>query len=123
MSRYRIGMTIDAAGGWLTFAHVEPIPVSSWQVALHPSPETVLPSSHCSPGKTRPSPQTPVHPPAPLHFASIVHVGEQPSYGIKLPSSHCSKPSLIPSPHVVLWHVDLGGIPAITHAKPGSRVH
>src|SRR5580693_9041299 len=102
-------MTSVGAGGWSMFVQLNPVSVSSVHVALHPSPDFVLPSSHCSPGNTRPSPQMPVQPPAPLHFGSIVHVGEQPSYGIKLPSSHCSKPSLIPSPHLVLWQVDLGG--------------
>ena len=33
-------------------------PLSTWHVAEHPSPETVLPSSHCSVPTTWPSPQT-----------------------------------------------------------------
>jgi hypothetical protein len=31
--------------------------VSTWQVSLHPSPLTVLPSSHCSPASRIPLPQ------------------------------------------------------------------
>src|SRR5579883_1038577 len=92
-------------------------------VELHPSPEIVLPSSHCSGGKTRPSPHTPVQPPSPLHLGSRVHVGEQPSYGMRLPSSHCSKPSLWPSPHVVAWQTEFGTVLRTAHANPGSRRH
>src|SRR5580692_1947420 len=94
-------MTRVAAGGWVTLVQLQP--VSIMQVELQPSPETVFPSSHCSPGNTRPSPHTAVHVP-PEQCGSIVHVGEQPSYGMRLPSSHCSSPSALPSPHFVTWH-------------------
>ena len=110
-----------AAGAAVTSVHVQPVPVSSVHVALHPSPEIVLPSSHCSCGNLRPSPQTAVHVP-PLHVVSSVHDGEQPSYGIRLPSSHCSKPSFMPSPQTVGWQTDSGGDPVDTHAKPGSSL-
>ena len=64
------------AGGSVTFVQFQP--VSIVHVELQPSPEVLLPSSHCSPGKTSPSPHTAVQVP-PEHFGSMVHVGEQPS--------------------------------------------
>src|SRR5262245_25239850 len=53
-----------------------------------PSPDTVLPSSHCSPGSRMPSPQR----------GSCWQVAEQPSPDTVLPSSHCSPGSRTPSP-------------------------
>src|SRR5690242_4688909 len=53
-----------------------------------PSPETVLPSSHCSPGSRTPSP----------HRGSCWQVDEHPSPEIVFPSSHCSPGSTSPSP-------------------------
>src|SRR5881628_2080041 len=50
------------------------------QPAEQPSPDTVLPSSHCSPASTTPSPQR----------GSRWQVAEQPSPETVLPSSHCS---------------------------------
>src|SRR4051812_292171 len=41
---------------------------------------------------------------------------------MRLPSSHCSKPSLMPSPQWVTWQTDLGGVPMLTQANPGSSV-
>src|SRR5439155_1039421 len=59
------------------------------QLEEQPSPDTVLPSSHCSPGSTTPSPQR----------GSRWQVAEQPSPERVLPSSHCSPGSRIPLPH------------------------
>jgi len=48
----------------LAFGHASlGSPSWDWQVALHPSPFAVLPSSHCSPGSIDPLPQS-VHAPA-----------------------------------------------------------
>ena len=90
-------------------------PASIVHVALHPSPEVVLPSSQASAGNFSPSPQTAVQVP-PAHAGSFVQVGEQPSYGRRLPSSHCSEPSLTPSPQVVRWQTDCGIAICVTHA-------
>src|SRR5260370_39641983 len=98
MSRKRMGMTSVLVGGWSTFLQVHPVPVSSMQVELQPSPEIVLPSSHCSPAKTSPSPQTPEHPPLPLHFGSILVSAGHPAYRLGSPASQLSTPSLLPSP-------------------------
>src|SRR5262245_20096027 len=60
-------------------------------VALQPSPEVRLPSSHCSPSLAQK-----VSSP---HVSSLHPV--QPSHGFALPSSHCSVGLLmLPSPHV-----------------------
>src|SRR4051812_15401913 len=56
-----------------------------------PSPLTMFPSSHCSPGSTLPSPQ--------VAGISLVQVDEQPSPLTRLPSSHPSPGSRLPSPH------------------------
>src|SRR5580693_8079799 len=112
-------MVSVAGGAAVVLVQVYPVPVSSVQVELQPSPETVLPSSHCSCGNLRPSPQTAVQVP-PLQDGSTVHVGEHPSNGIRLPSSHCSEPSLIPSPQTVAWQTDMGDDPVVAQAKPGS---
>src|SRR5580700_4722019 len=113
-----MGIARVVAGGSVTFVQLHPDSIV--QVELQPSPEVVLPSSHCSPGNTSPSPHTAVHVP-PVQCGSMVHVGEQPSYGMVLPSSHSSEPSLMPSPHVVLWQTDAGGGDALaTHAQPGT---
>src|SRR5439155_6027991 len=98
MSRYRIGITSVAGGGWLVFGQLKPELGSSLQLWSQPSPSCTLPSSHSSPGSpaaggnTRPSPHTAVHAP-PVHTGSLVQVGEHLSNGIRLPSSHCSLPS------------------------------
>ena len=75
------------------------------QSLLHPSPLTVLPSSHASSNAWTPSPQVDAHalgsavPQSKPH--STVHVDEQPSSLSKFWSSHVSLPPLIPSPHTV----------------------
>jgi hypothetical protein len=63
------------------------------QVAEHPSPLVVLPSSHCSPGSSFPSPHVALDAP------SFVHVAEQPSPLTTLPSSHSSPGSIAAFPH------------------------
>src|ERR1700722_7222982 len=115
-------MVSVAGGAAVVLEHVYPVPVSSVQVELQPSPETVLPSSHCSCGNLRPSPQTAVQVP-PLQDGSTVHVGEHPSNGIRLPSSHCSEPSLTPSPQRVGWQTEMGAGGVEAQAKPGSILH
>src|ERR1019366_9374351 len=115
-------MVSDVGGAAVTLVHVHPVPVSTVQVALQPSPGVVFPSSQPSCGNFSPSPHTAVHVP-PLHLGSIAQVGEQPSYGIRFPSSHCSEPSLMPSPHWVTWQTDFGGVPVETHANAGSTLH
>jgi hypothetical protein len=88
--------------------HVQP--VSIWQVALHPSPETALPSSHSSPVSTMPSPHLiwmhlpPVGAPASdgvsghCQPGSVWQVDEQPSPDVVLPSSQVSPGSTTPLP-------------------------
>jgi hypothetical protein len=81
-------------------------PASIWQVALHPSPELALPSSHCSPDSTTPFLQTlgvtvglqgcpgvgQAQPP------STAQPDEHPSSEAVFPSSHASLPSMVPLP-------------------------
>src|SRR6185295_15694000 len=94
------------------------------QLELQPSPERVLPSSHCSVPSRVPSPQTgsswqveeqaspemllpsshsstglPPGSSVPLPQYSQRQVEEQPSPFTVPPSSHCSKPSRTPLPH------------------------
>src|SRR5215831_6377333 len=79
-------------------------PDSSMQVDEQPSPDRLLPSSHCSPERTMPSPHLPVHAPGVPpdgQAGSGTQVAEQPSNGVVLPSSQPSDPSFLPSPHVV----------------------
>src|SRR5262245_44673578 len=64
------------------------------QVALHPSPAVVFPSSHCSPGWSCPFPQTGADEP-------VVQHEEHPSPSRKFPSSHCSPGCIVPSPQYV----------------------
>jgi hypothetical protein len=101
-------------------------PGSIWQVALHPSPETTFPSSHCSPLFTEPSPQRGTTffvqgRPGTVHEypGSTWHIAEQPSPSTTLPSSQASVPSMIPSPHFICT-VEMHGTPAIGHVEPGS---
>src|SRR5262245_52184822 len=68
-----------------------PLPQGIWHVEEQPSPFAVLPSSHCSPGSTMPLPQ-----PVNLQLLS------QPSPLTLLPSSHCSPGSMCPLPQVIL---------------------
>src|SRR5580704_5265251 len=79
---------------------------SIWQSELQPSPDTVLPSSHCSPmsSSTTPSPQNSIFwhgcpGLGQVHPGSRAQVEEQPSPETVLPSSHCSLPATWPSPH------------------------
>jgi hypothetical protein len=65
------------------------ISVVKVQSFSHPSPATVLPSSHSSPASTMELPQSP----------SITQLAEQPSPSVVLPSSHSSPSSRIPLPH------------------------
>src|SRR5215831_20233976 len=88
---------------------------SSVHVAEHPSPETVLPSSHCSLGSFSPSPHGDVQPFVPTHTGSARQSEPQPSPPVVLPSSHASPPSFTPSPHLVRWQA----WPAVGQAKPG----
>src|SRR6476659_3040646 len=92
-------------------------PGSILQAAEHPSPSTLLPSSHAS-LTTMPSPQRDVHEPsaAVLQSGSFWQVAEQPSNGRALPSSHPSAPSTFLSPQVVCEH--LLGLPL--HFHPSS---
>src|SRR3989338_9549637 len=60
--------------------------------ALHPSPESPLPSSHCSPVSTVPFPQI-----GPSSWHDELH----PSPDTVPPSSHCSLPSTALSPQIV----------------------
>src|SRR5882724_1455862 len=77
------------------------------QVGLHPSPPSMLPSSHSSPSATEslPSPQKATS----VHFApgasqvqpgSSVQVDVQPSPSVVLPSSQYSPKPRRPSPHL-----------------------
>ena len=120
-----------------TFLQVKP--ASVWQVLEQPSPDTVLPSSHCSPASTFPFPQTVeqawVVPAVPaVHEAvaarqigSFVHVFEQPvpsplkrplmpvqPLGIivgSLPQSQDSPVSLMPLPQMAVVHFPAAGAP------------
>src|SRR3954469_22637402 len=82
------------SGGW-----TQGNPGSMAQVAEHPSPSTVLPSSHASP-TTMPSPHFDAHD-APEQSGSPRQSPAQPSNGSALPSSQLSVPSTLPSPHFV----------------------
>jgi len=114
-SRLTIGTWIvGPSGGCL---HMKPD--SIWQVDEQPSPETLLPSSHCSPESRMPSPHFPVQGPLAVQLGSTWQVDEQPSYGTVLPSSHPSDPSFLPSPQVVAWHSVGVGVPV--HAQPGFQ--
>src|SRR5580692_7712715 len=115
------------------------------QVELQPSPETMLPSSHCSAPAMMPSPHA-----LATHFVSGVghchpgssmHVDEQPSPDTALPSSHVSLPVTLPSPHLTVethgasgwgqtkfassWHSELQPSPETvlpsSHCSPMSR--
>ena len=92
-------------------------PGSILQAAVHPSPSTLLPSSHAS-LTTMPSPQRDMHEPfvAVLQSGSFWQSAEQPSNGSALPSSHPSAPSTFLSPQVVCEHVL--GLPL--HFHPSS---
>src|ERR1041384_1372150 len=85
-SRLTMGTWMVApSGGCL---HVKPD--SMVQVDEQPSPDRLLPSSHCSPPSKMPSPHLPVHSPGVPpdgQAGSGTHVAEQPSNGVVLPSS------------------------------------
>src|SRR2546426_416398 len=87
---------------------------SSWQLAEQPSPDTVLPSSHCSPASTTPSPQR----------GSRWQVAEQPSPETVLPSSHCSPGSRMWLPHTSSRQLGEQPSPATvlpsSHCSPAS---
>src|SRR5215471_12083064 len=91
-------------------------PGSMVQVAEHPSPSTLLPSSHASP-TTMPSPHFDAHE-APPQSGSLRQSPEQPSNGSPLPSSQLSVPSILPSPQVV--GVQVLGLPL--HFQPISTL-
>src|SRR5687768_7833212 len=88
--------------------HVPPAPDSIKHASLQPSPDSLLPSSHCSPPTTMPSPQPAV---------SLWQEPLQPSPVTRLPSSHCSEPSLMPSPHA---GGDGSSLPALLHAASAA---
>ena len=104
---------VGPSGGCL---HVNP--ASMVQVDEQPSPDRLLPSSHCSPVSRMPSPHLPVHAPDPAQAGSTWQVDEQPSNGTVLPSSQPSAPSFLPSPQVVWWH-SVTGLPV--QAQPGFQ--
>src|SRR5690349_16615410 len=93
-------------------------PCSILQVAEQPSPDTLLPSSHSSPGSRTPSPQR----------GARVHVAVQPSPGVPFaaPSSHSSLHSTSPFPHRSMWHVgEQPSQPTVlpsSHSSPASSV-
>src|SRR5262245_25901029 len=91
-------------------------PGSMVQVGEHPSPATLLPSSHAS-ATTMPSPHFDTHD-APEHPGSLRQSSEQPSNGRALPSSQVSVPSTTPSPHFV--GVQALGLPL--HFQPISTL-
>lgn len=66
---------------------------STVQFAAQPSPEFLLPSSHCSGNSGRPLPHTRAR-----RFLSRAHCGPQPSFAVLLPSSHSSPAVRRPSP-------------------------
>jgi len=53
-----IGTSTELGGAASVLLQEIPAMFSSLQLAEHPSPETLLPSSHSSPGEMIPSPQT-----------------------------------------------------------------
>src|SRR5690242_4179058 len=103
---------------------------SVWQVTSvgvflqfdsQPSPLTLLPSSHSSPGSTLPFPQSALEP-------SWVHADEHPSPLTLLPSSHSSPGSTLPLPqkgppsfvHDAEHPSPLTLLPS-SHSSPGSK--
>src|SRR5262245_20757882 len=70
--------------------------ISTRQIALHPSRDAVLPSSHCSVGLIRPAPQAG----GPSQPASMRHLALQQSSPKKFPSSNSSPPSRYPFPQL-----------------------
>src|SRR5262247_334812 len=104
-------MILSPSGGC-----VQVNPGSIVQVAEHPSPATLLPSSHGSP-TTMPSPHFDTQD-APAQSGSPRQSLEQPSKGRALPSSQLSVPSTTPSPHVV--GVQALGLPV--HFQPISTL-
>ncbi len=83
---------VPLAIGGIAVGHTTWAPLVLVQSLSQPSPDTVLPSSHCSVPSTFPSPQT--------LAVSFWHVEEQPSPDVVLLSSHCSPVSTVPLPHV-----------------------
>src|SRR5262245_20590419 len=82
---------------------------SLMHAAEQPSPEAVLPSSHCStPARTKPSP----------HLASA-HPMTHASVLLLLPSSHASLPCTTPSPQV--GSLQLFEQPSPSFALPSSH--
>src|ERR1700722_1353636 len=101
------------------------------QVALHPSPETVLRSSHCAPmsRSSTPSPQNSIFLQAmpgvgQVYPGSTWQVDEQPSPLLVLPSSHCSVPPRMPSPQVLAATLVQGPPcpPTSGQVQPGSTI-
>src|SRR5512142_1945533 len=102
---------VSPSGGWV---HVKP--ASILQSEEHPSPLTALPSSHCSPPSTSPSPHLVAHPPPPGgQLGSAMQVGVQPSPRslFFVAGSHPSAPSTLPSPQTVLRQL------VSSHTQPG----
>jgi hypothetical protein len=100
-------------------------PVSIWQLELHPSPDTVPPSSQPSVPTLLLSPQTGEQvstevelPPVQVNPNSTVQVFPHPSPLMPFPSSQISAATLRPSPQV---EVHTEGAPE--QEKPGSIKH
>src|SRR5580692_7946622 len=109
-------------GGGLSLLDVHEKPGSIVHVAEQPSPEMVLPSSHCSGGSRMPSPQRDTH--APTGFVAVPQVTGRVQSGLHwpyspvlsaVPLSHCSDPWTLPSPHTVAVQTPPG-----VQTKPGS---
>src|SRR5262245_6038385 len=86
------------------------VTLSIWHVGEHPSPATVLPSSHCSPGRLAgfvwmtPSPHV-VSLQSELQVGSSVTGLDEPFWP---PGSHSSTPaSTLPSPHRAVWQASV----------------
>src|SRR4051812_3849080 len=124
----------------MTAGHMNP--PSSVQSFAQPSPESLLPSSHCSPVSTAPLPQVIAHawflPELSRQLGSFVQVFEQPlaspknrpfgplqpvgTFAGSVPQSQPSLPSFTPLPQTVPMHLPGAGAPDVVFGQvaPGS---
>src|SRR3569623_1446776 len=115
-----------SCGGGSEDESLQTHPASRVQVAAHPSPSVVLPSSQGSGASFMPSPHFDSHRPV-EQSGSNMQEAEHPSPSTALPSSHASVPSFFPSPQTVARHIAgwaaFGGVGGGEQTNPGSTRH